>query len=63
MAFDPDCLKRLERTVGTPNFRKAVSNEAMSLIQRIKQAFDPLGLLDSGKIFPASMAHVGEGKQ
>ncbi|MCB2146955.1 MAG: FAD-binding protein [Deltaproteobacteria bacterium] len=35
-----------------PYFRKEVSDEAMSLMLRIKQAFDPLGLLNPGKIFP-----------
>lgn len=38
-----------------PYIRKEVSDEAMSLMQRIKQAFDPLGLLNPGKIFPASL--------
>ena len=55
-AFDPDCLKQLERLVGTPDFRKEVSNEAMLLMQRIKQPFDPLGLLNPGKVFPESIA-------
>jgi len=32
-----------------------IREEAMSLMQRIKQAFDPLGLLNPGKIFPASL--------
>jgi len=39
-----------------PYFRKEVSDEAMSLMQRIKKAFDPLGLLNPGKIFPESIA-------
>ncbi len=38
-----------------PYIRKEVSDEAMSLMQRIKQAFDPLGLLNPGKIFPTSL--------
>jgi glycolate oxidase len=38
-----------------PYIRKEVSDEAMSLMQRIKKAFDPLGLLNPGKIFPASL--------
>jgi glycolate oxidase len=39
-----------------PYFRREVSDEAMSLMQRIKKAFDPLGLLNPGKIFPESIA-------
>lgn len=35
-----------------PYFRKEVGGEAMSLMKRIKQAFDPLGVLNPGKIFP-----------
>jgi glycolate oxidase len=38
-----------------PYFRKEVSDEAMALMLRIKQAFDPLGLLNPGKIFPESV--------
>jgi glycolate oxidase len=37
-----------------PYLRKEISEAAMSLMQRIKQAFDPLGLLNPGKIFPGS---------
>ena len=35
-----------------PYLRKEVDEAALALMQRIKQAFDPLGLLNPGKIFP-----------
>ena len=38
-----------------PYLHKEVSGAAMSLMHRIKQAFDPLGLLNPGKIFPESI--------
>jgi glycolate oxidase len=37
-----------------PYLGKEVDDETLMLMKRIKQAFDPLGLLNPGKIFPAS---------
>jgi glycolate oxidase len=37
-----------------PYLRKEVDDETLMLMKRIKQAFDPLGLLNPGKIFPES---------
>jgi glycolate oxidase len=37
-----------------PYFRKEIDDETMSLMKRIKAAFDPLELLNPGKIFPES---------
>lgn len=42
-----------------PYFRKEVGGGAMSLMKRIKLAFDPLGVLNPGKIFPDSIASTG----
>jgi glycolate dehydrogenase FAD-linked subunit len=42
-----------------PYLLKEVGIEAMSLMKRIKQAFDPLGVLNPGKIFPESIASEG----
>jgi glycolate oxidase len=47
-----------EHRIGTTKaayFRKEVSDAAMLLMQRIKKACDPLGLLNPGKIFPESI--------
>jgi glycolate oxidase len=38
-----------------PYLRKEVDEAVLLLMQRIKQAFDPLGLLNPGKIFPGSI--------
>lgn len=38
-----------------PYLSKEISGEVMSLMLRIKKAFDPLGLLNPGKIFPESV--------
>ncbi|BBO66072.1 FAD-binding protein [Desulfosarcina alkanivorans] len=38
-----------------PYLPKEVGDDAMSLMKRIKKAFDPLGLLNPGKIFPESL--------
>jgi glycolate oxidase len=38
-----------------PYLRKEVGGEVIALMQRIKKAFDPLGLLNPGKIFPGSV--------
>ncbi len=37
-----------------PYFRKEIDDETMALMKRIKAAFDPLELLNPGKIFPES---------
>lgn len=37
-----------------PYLRKEIDGETMALMQRIKKAFDPMNLLNPGKIFPGS---------
>lgn len=37
-----------------PFLRKELTHEVLALMERIKKAFDPLGLLNPGKIFPES---------
>ena len=39
-----------------PYLRKELGVDSIRLMQRIKKAFDPLGLLNPGKIFPESAA-------
>ncbi|MBC2742484.1 MAG: FAD-binding protein [Desulfosarcina sp.] len=50
----PDLVAKID-DLRRPYLRKEISGEAISLMQRIKQAFDPLGLLNPGKIFPESI--------
>jgi glycolate oxidase len=42
-----------------PYLSKEISKEAISLMKRVKQAFDPLGILNPGKIFPVETALPG----
>jgi glycolate oxidase len=42
-----------------PYLNKEIDDEAMALMKRIKTAFDPLGLLNPGKIFPESTDQAG----